>query len=122
MNMKFTGDKKLVAEMRRLAREFPNETIAAMYQEGLALQAEAQRRTPVEYGTLRASAFTTIAPSKTKVEVGFGADYAYWVHERTELRHVVGEAKFLINAFHARASGYLERLAGRVRRLVKARR
>jgi hypothetical protein len=47
--------------------------------------------------------------------VGYGTDYAVYVHERTEPRHTVGEAKFLEKAVSERSAGYAKRLGDRVR-------
>lgn len=50
---------------------------------GLRLQRESQKMVPVEYGVLKASAFTraTGAGFNTRVNVGYTALYALWVHE-----------------------------------------
>lgn len=51
---------------------------------GLLVQRRAQKRTPVEYGLLRASAFTRRAQDGSlAVEVGYAARYARAVHEKT---------------------------------------
>ncbi len=50
---------------------------------GLRLQAESQKLVPVNFGVLKASAFTRAEGTglKTKVKVGYTAAYALYVHE-----------------------------------------
>ena len=50
------------------------------------------------------------------VGLGYGTDYAVYVHERTELHHDVGEAKFLEKAVQAHLAGMANRVGARVRR------
>lgn len=103
-------------------KRYPQATAHALYAEGFALQAEAQRRTPIEFGVLRNSAYTAPPSERSLVaEVGFGTEYAITQHERTELRHPRGgEAKYLENAIGARSAGMAERLAQRIARLAKS--
>jgi hypothetical protein len=57
------------------------------------------------------------------VVVGFGgpaAPYALVVHERTDLNHPEGEAKFLENAFYRWRSGWKEKVAADVRQYLRA--
>lgn len=64
----------------------------------LLLQRESQKVVPVDTGNLKNSAFTRITGTgfQTKATVGYTAEYAIFVHERTELRHKPGKiAKFL---------------------------
>lgn len=99
-------------------KRYENATAAALYQEGLAIDAKAVAKTPVDSGRLRATHYVA-PPVKDKgrmtVEIGFGTDYAVYVHERTEVGHPVGEAKFLEKALNERTSGFKERMAKRVR-------
>ena len=53
------------------------------------VQGEAQRGVPVEYGKLRASAYTQAIPRGG--EVGFTAEYAVYVHENLEVH--AGQAR-----------------------------
>ena len=56
---------------------------------GLFLQRESQEIVPVQFGTLKASAFTRASGSgyKTDVIVGYTAAYAVYVHENLEALH-----------------------------------
>jgi hypothetical protein len=53
------------------------------------------------------------------VILGFGALYALAVHERTDVYHGVGEAKFLENAVNKAKKGYARDLARKADRLEK---
>lgn len=95
--------KKQTREELQLARE---AVAGALYVAGNVVMTEAKRRAPLDTGVLRASGYVTLpeAGEKPKVEVGFGgaaAAYALVQHERTELKHEVGEAKYLENAINA---------------------
>lgn len=72
----------------------------------IIIEGESMRRTPVDTGKLRSSAagnsrITQIKNSGAKGIVFYTANYAIYVHERTELKHTNGEAKFLQNAISA---------------------
>lgn len=101
-----------------------------VWKAGLIVQAEAQRRVPVEYGNLRASAYTNPHHSKKNtVRVGFGAAYALWVHENLEAKWKgkprrsgtgvywgpKGEPKFLERALIAKKDEIKEALRSTVR-------
>jgi hypothetical protein len=83
--------------IKKIAISFPSFARTALFNAGLFVQAEAQKRTPVDTGYLRSSAKTRMENDYT-VLVSYDAAYAIFVHERTNLRHKVGEAKFLQNA------------------------
>jgi hypothetical protein len=53
---------------------------------GLTLQRESQDQVPVEFGPLRASAYTRVTPpaAVSTAEIGYTAAYALWVHEATD--------------------------------------
>lgn len=73
--------RNLNAEVRRIK----GASIEGLLAAGLIVQAHAQRNVPVEYGNLRASAYTRKSPEDpSTVEVGFTAAYAVFVHENME--------------------------------------
>lgn len=54
---------------------------------GLLIQRRSQKRTPVEYGLLRASAFTRRGQhDPMTVEIGYSALYARAVHDKVEMK------------------------------------
>lgn len=74
--------------LRNLNREIEGiegRTIGGLLAGGLIIQGQAQKNVPVEYGNLRASAYTRKAMDDAQaVEVGFTAAYAIYVHENME--------------------------------------
>jgi len=84
-----------------------------LYKMGQHLRSESVKECPVDTGRLRASA--TVTPVQKKsfedkyfVDVGYGTDYAIYVHERTELHHTVGKAKFLEDPLKRNTQFYKE--------------
>jgi hypothetical protein len=82
-----------------------------LYKMGQHLRSESVKECPVDTGRLRASA--TVTPVQKKedkyfVEVGYGTDYAIYVHERTELHHTVGKAKYLEDPLKRNTQFYKE--------------
>ena len=118
VTMRLVGLSGVKRELAKLVKTYPAATAAALYQEGLALLAETQPRVPVDTGRLRGTGYVappTAAQGETPVvEVGYGTTYAVDVHERTELQHPVGEARFLANAVAQRSAGYTKRLGARI--------
>jgi hypothetical protein len=107
----FDGLPDLNRELRKLADEMPDVLEQATFAGGLIVQAEAQRRTPVEFGNLQGSAYTQRI--RLGAEVGFSAEYALFVHENIEQELEglprpsglgtywnPGESQFLKNALH----------------------
>lgn len=119
------GKDSVIATLRQTIPRMRGAAAAALYQEALAVDAESVKRTPVDTGRLRATHYVapptyTADGERIVVELGNGTDYAIYVHERTELRHTTGEAKFLQNALNARSAGMLERLAKRTARNLRS--
>ncbi len=118
MSVEVKGAEELRERLRRLAITHKDAAIAALHQEGLALQAAAVRLTPVDTGRLRASAYTQ-PPEEVggdvKIRVGFGAEYALPVHEMTENHHTTGQAKFLSQPLHDRSADFRERMIKRIK-------
>jgi hypothetical protein len=116
VSVEVKGGKKLLANLAKLRRSYPDALSAALYQEGLAVDAEAVKRVPVDTGILKNSHY--VAPptefaTGVRVEVGFGTKYAIHVHNRSDQNHTVGERLFLWNAFRLRMAGWKKRLAKR---------
>lgn len=84
---------KLNEHRRDLGRKVENGLVRA----GLTLQALSQKLVPVQFGVLKASAFTRNVASLTSetggdgwqadVVVGYTANYAVYVHENLEAAH-----------------------------------
>jgi hypothetical protein len=91
------GVKAAVKALEQQAKVRQQRLHAGLKKGGLFLQRESQKIVPVQYGILRASAFTR-AEGEGKdffVRVGYTAQYAIFVHENLDSHHEVGQAKFL---------------------------
>lgn len=94
---------------------------AGLYAGGSIIMSDSIPRVPVDFGDLRGSGYVTL-PENHTVEIGYGGSakgYAVPVHERTELRHEVGEAKYLEKAASAKKKDAREAVRGRIRRALK---
>lgn len=134
VSVEIVGSQALAATFRKLALEGPKALAAGMYEEAEGTMTVAKTLTPVEFGNLRASGHVTlpeVTPSSIEVTLGFGGPagsgnqgetnaedvgYAVYVHERVELKHPVGQAKFLESAVNQRQTGQAARLAAHLRR------
>lgn len=81
--------------------------VAALYQEGLDLDAKSVRLCPVDTGRLRSTHFVSppVNKNRPRVEVGYGTNYALYVHE--------DHKPFLRTAAEEAQTGYEARLAKR---------
>lgn len=114
MALSIKGKDLVQQALKKADKRYKDALGAAVYQKGLAILADAVKLTPVDTGRLRASHYAT-PPEAGVVEIGFGADYALPVHERTEVRHTTGEAKFLQKAVDKHRSGYADWIARQTR-------
>lgn len=106
------GLEKVMSNLNREIGKIKGRTIAGLLAGGLIIQAEAQRRVPVDTGNLKGSAYTRKSPDdKEAVEVGFGAAYAVYVHENLNAFHDNGEAKYLENAATSKREEVLQAIA-----------
>ncbi len=110
--VKLTGLKQIRRNMMKILRQnAPAAARTFLYSAGNEIMEESRKRAPVDSGDLRRSAYVTIPKTtgdKTEFEFGYGgaaAAYAIPQHERTELSHRQGEAKFLDNAVSSEMAG-----------------
>ncbi len=82
------GVSQVVANMRAKQEAIGKKVEAGLKKAGLRLQAASQNLVPVNFGVLKASAFTRATGSgwNTKVTVGYTANYALYVHEAVEMK------------------------------------
>lgn len=75
----------------------PHQFEKAMQKAAMYIKRESQRLTPVDTGRLRRSARVTKVGKGFDVVVGvsYNTDYAVYVHERLDVFHPRGQAKFL---------------------------
>ena len=103
INMQGTGQvMQRIAELKRRA---PDSFAAGVYLSACNVITTAMRLTPVDTGWLRGSRYVRkpqVSGDSFKIEAGFGASYAIFVHEINR-DYVVGEWKFLTTAanYHA---------------------
>jgi hypothetical protein len=115
--MAVTGLKEVLAAFEGMP-EVAQEAVAdALHAEALAIEAASVPLVPVDTGRLRSTHY--VSPPERgsdtpRAEVGYGTDYAVYVHERTEIHHETGQAKFLEQPLQQARSGYAERIARRV--------
>ena len=87
-SQRFDADMAVV--MKRLndrVEAIQGRTIGGLRAAGLKVQRLSQKRVPVEYGKLKASAYTRRAMENAlAVEVGYSASYAVYVHENIEMK------------------------------------
>jgi hypothetical protein len=97
---------------------------AALYDEALRADARAQSEDMAPWDTGRMKQTHYVSPptesGRTIVcEIGYGVDYAIYVHERTELHHPHGQAKWLQKTLDEVASGFVARIGKKMRRALE---
>ena len=119
-SVELKGVATVQRNLRSLGLRAPVAVGRALRRLGEEIMTDAKLLTPVDTGALRASGHVqgpTLGP-EVAVTLGFGgpsAPYAVYVHERLDLRHPVGQAKFLEEPFKAKASQIPERIAAEMR-------
>lgn len=80
---KILGQEVVLANLKKAGAEIALRHQKGLSLAGLVLQAASQRKTPVEFGVLRASATTRRVGwgLASVVQVGYTANYALFVHE-----------------------------------------
>lgn len=131
MAVEIEGMDELNRALKDLSSEMTDEVQAGMYAGGLVIQKASQENTPVEYGNLRASAYTQ-RQIDGSVEVGHSAEYAIYVHENME-QTLKGEPrpsglgtywnpggpKFLEKAVNENAREVLDQVRARIAKVIK---
>jgi len=93
-----TGLDEVLDNLNRRVEEIEGATMAGLLEAGMKIQAASQKRTPVDTGNLKGSAYTRKAQGGAlSVEIGYTANYAVNVHE-IDMPHAVGQWKFLESA------------------------
>lgn len=124
------GLEKVLENLNKEVAAIEGRTMKGLLEGGLIVQGESQRRVPVEYGKMRASAYTRRAKdAEGAVEVGYSAAYAVWVHENLEQKlkgeprpsglgkywGPNGQPKFLQTALEVRADDLVKAVAKNVK-------
>ena len=101
--------------LQALERHMPGAGRHALIAAGEQILGGAQRRCPVKPGTLAGSA-TLDDSAPGEVVIGFNTSYAAPVHERLDVSHPQGEAKFLENEIRESLPRIGRTIADQVRR------
>lgn len=115
------GISKTSAALRRLAAQAPEAAARGLNLIAEATMTDSKEHTPVQYGRLKASGIVAehAEAGKLRARLAYGTEYAVFVHERTRLRHRVGEAKFLERAVMRAARTFARDLADEIRASLK---
>lgn len=120
------GAGQVIRNMERVAKQFPDDVAAAMYQEAQPEVTEMKRRCPVDVtedaphpGNLRNSIHVEKPQRKGNVisvtfATGKQAPYAPHVHENPDAFHAVGEWKFMESVLNESRRYMGKRIAARV--------
>ena len=115
--MALKGVEDLLRKYNVMTRKYKDAIAAAVYQEGIVIGNKSIKQTPVDTGRLRQSFY--ISPptniDKPGVKMGYGTDYALAVHERTDVPHKTGKAKFLEDPVNEAKRGWANRIAKRTK-------
>lgn len=84
----------LTGNLENLASTAPQALSAGLQTAGESLLSQARSLAPVASGELVESGYVRSLDPQS-VEVGFAAPYAAMVHERLDVQHETGQAKFL---------------------------
>lgn len=114
-------------ELRRFFEQAPEQfkqaAARALYAEAELIMADSKENyCPVDVGNLRDTGHVKqpkIDGGQVIVEMGYGGpavDYAEIVHERLDVHHPVGQAKYLETPLNQAKSGLLAKLAERIKR------
>jgi len=121
-----SGVDKLQAKLNRIQQDLGvREMGRALYIEGERIMMVSKHLVPVDTGVLRNTGHVTL-PEMTQsgvvVFIGYGgpaAPYAIHVHERTGVRHKVGQAKYLETPAVEAAADIPDRIRDRLRRRLQ---
>jgi hypothetical protein len=82
------GVEKVIKNIQERKKKAGEAVERGIKKAGLFLQRESMKLVPVDYGVLKASAYTRAKGSgfETKVTVGYTAYYAIYVHEAVEMK------------------------------------
>lgn len=107
--------------LRELIAAVPEEMAEGMWREGERIMNDSKRMTPVDTGYLRASGYVndpTISSDGVEVELGHWANYAAPVHDRVNVQHETGTARFLEMALDEHVPGIGRRIVDRVMKRI----
>lgn len=116
---KVKGERALRETLLNLEQQYPEALKKALIEEAFEIFEESQEQVPVDTGRLINSGVVGEMSGRVGVVIAYGTDYAIAVHERTEVPHRIGKAKFLEDPFFDAVSGMDRRLVERTRKHVR---
>lgn len=108
-----SGSDALARAIEEQVRDLRESTRLALVIEAAVIAGDAAARCPVQTGALQRS--VRVVPSDDGAAVAFLAPYAVEVHERIDVVHPNGEAKFLEHATQSAAGDMAENVASRIK-------
>lgn len=122
LSLNIDGAEQVFKSLEDAAKKYPAAGAAAVYEEAMDVMSASVKLCPVDKGRLRSTAY--VEPPRVsanpEARLGYGTDYGIYVHERTELHHEVGQAKFLEVPLQAARRGYTERVGKRLKKHAEA--
>ena len=121
------GIPQLKAALRKAGDRAPKALASAFYIEAEKIMRASREIVPVSSGRLKGSAVVQLPEinmSGVSIEFGYGgaaSTYAAAVHERLDLHHPVGRAKFLEEPTLEAAHGMGQRMAVTIRKYLERR-
>ncbi|NUO58995.1 MAG: HK97 gp10 family phage protein [Hamadaea sp.] len=111
-------EKKI--DLSRLSGDIAAVTPEAVVRAGEHIRGVAVSRTPVETGRLAGSAAVHLdhQDGDATASITYDGPYARYQHERLDLRHETGQAKFLESALLSEADTALDMIATDLRRAL----
>lgn len=108
--VRIDGIGKVLSNLNRSISGIKSKSRQGLQTAALVVLGTSKELTPVDTGNLRAGTYTKLIGGLNNpgAEIGYTAAYAVFVHERTELHHPVGQAKFLETALKQNAKRVLE--------------
>lgn len=115
------GWDRVEQQLQRLVDQTPRLAQQALRVEAEIEMTEMKKRTPVRTGALRASGHVEdLRPWGVRWSFGGPSiPYAIYVHENLDMFHRVGQAKFLESVLAESAPYLAERVANRMRELMR---
>lgn len=121
MAVKITGARKIIKNFKKAEKLIRKAAMKGTIESVLILRNDSQSLTPVDTGALRSNVSSEFIETK-KIIVGilsYFMQYAIVVHERLNVRHTVGKAKFLEIAVINMSSKLITILAKNINRALK---
>ncbi len=109
IRVQITGLEDAQAKLQQLSQAAVEAMGKGLYRAGEQIMTASKEECPVDTGTLRSTGHVEqpkVEGKSVTVQLGYGgpaAPYAIWVHERLDLHHTVGKAKFLEDPARAAA-------------------